>query len=162
MGRPSKYSEALGLRVQELMASGLAIHKIAERDDMPTERTLFSWAATPDHPFLQHYVRGRERQADRFAEEIVTLADACPADRDSVAKLRAQQWARAWAAGRMAPRKYGEKVQVDQHVTGKVEHAHQHEHTLQADADSLAEILAILAPHVGNGHDAEAEEPKLQ
>ena len=66
----------------------------------------------------------------------------------------------------MAPWKYGDRVAVDQHVTGQVQHDHAHkvEHTLAADAETLAQVLAILGEAKalgGNGHDRDAE-PTLQ
>jgi hypothetical protein len=52
-------------------------------------------------------------QADRFAAEVLELADGCAEDPAAVAKARVQVDARKWSAARMAPRKWCDRAQVD-------------------------------------------------
>ena len=78
------------------------------------------------HPdFSEQYARAREAQADKLAEEILAIADDGRSDTyldgegnektDSEviqrSKLRVE--ARKWLASKMAPKKYGDKIQAE-------------------------------------------------
>ena len=63
-------------------------------------------------------MRARLQQADYFADEIVELSnEAYDGDTASAAKVKC--WARMWHAGKMNPKKYGERP-GDVHVTTAV------------------------------------------
>jgi len=81
--------------------------------------TLTTWLAN----FPEQYARARDAQAERFAEEIIQIADDGsndtyqtengPAiDHDVIARSRLRVDARKWLASKMAPKKYGDKVAV--------------------------------------------------
>jgi hypothetical protein len=55
------------------------------------------------------YARAREAQAEHFADELIEIVDT---ERDA-AIARVRMDARKWAAGKLAPKKYGDKVAVD-------------------------------------------------
>jgi len=108
-GRPSDYTEELADLICEAVASGGALYRMcAERDDLPAERTIYQWLEK--HPsFAQKYARARERQADRNADEIVDIADT----EDDPQRARVRMDARKWRASKLAPKKYGDKVQQE-------------------------------------------------
>jgi hypothetical protein len=107
--------------------------------------TLIAWLA--DYP--DQYARAREAQADKFAEDIIAIADDgrndtytddkgnVVVDNDVIARSRLRVDARKWLASKMAPKKYGEKVAV-----GGAEDLPplQHAHTM-----SDAALMAIAA-----------------
>jgi len=87
------------------------------------------WLADENHQaFCDQYVRAREAQADRLAEEILEIADDGSNDtytdengnertnQEVVARSRLRVDARKWLASKMAPKKYGDKIQ--QEVSG--------------------------------------------
>lgn len=92
------------------MMSGDAITDILgiDRDDwLPSERTFYKRLAE-DEDFAQNYTRAREVQAHREADEIRSIADSASAEDYNVARLRID--ARKWRAAKMAPKKYGDKI----------------------------------------------------
>lgn len=106
-GRPSTYTKEKAHEICSLIAQGLSVIKIAQRDDMPEERTIYLWLSRHEE-FVQEYARAREQQADVYSQEIVDIADSATPEDYMVAKLRAD--ARKWAASKLAPKKYGDRM----------------------------------------------------
>ena len=79
---------------------------------MPSTSTVCKWL-NENQDFSEQYARARGRQADHYFEEIVEIADSVEADSAAVAKARLQVDARKWAASKLAPKKYGEKTELD-------------------------------------------------
>lgn len=110
-GRPSSYTDEIADEICEGIANGAALHRLcAERDDLPTERTVYNWLAS-NEVFVQKYARARERQQDRRVDEIIVIAD----EEDDPNKARVRIDARKWAASKLAPKKYGDRV-TQEHV----------------------------------------------
>lgn len=65
--------------------------------------------------------RAREEQADGFADEIIDIADSVAPETGEVAKAKLQIDARKWKAAKLAPKKYGEKLELDADMRVKVE-----------------------------------------
>lgn len=105
-------------RVCERIAECESLTLIAESVGV-SKGTLITWlAGYPDQ-----YARAREAQADKFAEEIIQIADDGQNDtyltedgpatnHDVIARSRLRVDARKWLASKMAPKKYGDKVAV--------------------------------------------------
>lgn len=114
-GRPSHYTPEIADIVCEAIATGGALYKICEeRDDFPAERTIYQWLEKHEE-FAQKYARARERQADRRADEVVVIADT-EADPQ---RARNRMDARKWHSAKLAPKKYGEKI--EQTHSGSIE-----------------------------------------
>lgn len=112
VGRPSKYSEELAVKICSMIASGKSLKSICEESGMPHRDTVREWLLQ-NAEFSAKYARAREEQADLFADEIVEIADAVFADSAEVAKAKLQIDARKWKASKMLPKKYGDKLEVD-------------------------------------------------
>lgn len=98
------------------MISGEGIVQICApgRDDfLPSERTFYK-RLTEDDAFAQRYARAREAQAHRETEEIRQIADTATPEDVNVARLRID--ARKWRAGKLAPKVYGDKVDLSGNV----------------------------------------------
>ena len=129
MASPFKWSEQVDEEILNRLIGGESIGDICGpgRDDfMPSERTLYR-RLTEDPDFWQRYARAREAQAHREAEEIRLIADTATAEDYQVARLRID--ARKWRASKMAPKVYGDKLDVN-HGGGMTV-------TLESDADKL-------------------------
>lgn len=117
MGRPSVYSNELADAICEAIATGEhsgALHLICQRrDDFPTERTVYSWLQN-NEAFLHKYQAARARQQDHEIDECIRIAD----EATDPNKARVQILARQWRAGKLAPKKYGERVEH----AGEIEH----------------------------------------
>lgn len=123
-GRPSSYTEEIGDLICERIADGESLRTICASDNMPSRRTILNWLVA-DASFCAKYAHAREAQADLLAEEIVHIADTPQIGTRSVSKpsgleiteadmvehRRLQVLARQWYASKLAPKKYGDKVQ---------------------------------------------------
>ena len=113
MGRPSLYTLPLAERICELVSTGVPVHRIHETPGMPAESTIYLWlAANPE--FSEKYACAKDRLADRYAAEVVTIADeANPDTMKGIEHARTRMDARKWASGKLAPKKYGDRVRQE-------------------------------------------------
>ncbi len=120
VGRPTTYSQETADKICELIARGMSLRAICVSGDMPASGTVHRWLA--EHAeFQEQYAHAREEQADSFADEIVEIADSVPADNAEVAKAKLQIDARKWKAAKLAPKKYGDKLELDGDMRVRVE-----------------------------------------
>lgn len=94
------------------IAGGESVKKISV--DLGYEPTALYRLLRDDEAFAHQYARAREAQAHVYAADIVDISDddaLAPDDR------RVRIDARKWAASKLAPKKYGDKI-VNEH-TGK-------------------------------------------
>ena len=125
MGRPSKYSEELTDRIcQMISTSNKGLYKLCqENDDLPNADTIYLWL-TKYPEFSDKYARAREIQAELLADEIIEIADETSHDTlttDEGKEYENKEWvnrsklrvdARKWKASKLAPKKYGDKLDV--------------------------------------------------
>ena len=113
VGRPSGYSEeVVGTICMEIMA-GKSLRTICAMEGMPAASTVYAWLG--QYPeFSDMYTRAREVQADVLADEILEIADS---DLDPN-RARVMIDARKWLAGKLRPKKYGDRVELDHKVDG--------------------------------------------
>lgn len=115
-GRPSDYSSELADLICEMIADGKSLRKICEADDMPNKATVFRWL-TLHKVFSDQYAKARESQADTLFDEVLAIADQydSAADKlevDHINRARLRIDARKWMAGKLRPKKYGEKLEL--------------------------------------------------
>jgi len=128
-GRPSEFKQSTADAICLRLSDGQSLRSICSSATMPNRTTVFRWIEeNPD--FRNQYVRAREAQADVLAEEVVQIADTIlPAVKktvkgsgkkrtteethgDAVERSRLMMDARKWYAAKLAPKKYGEKLQL--------------------------------------------------
>lgn len=97
-------------RICALLVSGIGIAEICKADDMPAESTVYCRMAD-DEEFRRRIARAREAQQEAEIDRTITMADAATAEDWQVVKLRI--WARHWRAAKLAPKKYGDKVDLN-------------------------------------------------
>ncbi|MDZ5787770.1 terminase small subunit protein [Stenotrophomonas maltophilia] len=131
MARPSKYSQQLADAICDLLVDGKSLRTICSTAKMPSRSTVIRWLAE-NEAFRNQYARARELQADTLAEEILDIADkAVLGERlkkdgkgkvlerqtgDMVERSRLRVDVRKWYAGKLQPKKYGERVALDHGV----------------------------------------------
>ncbi len=96
------------------IASGKSLRSLCEGDDdwMPAASTFLLWVSE-DTALAERYARARDARADVLFEEILEIADNKENRIPEAANhARIMIDARKWAAAKMAPRKYGDKVAV--------------------------------------------------
>ena len=112
MGRPSKYTDALATLICDRLANGDTLRAICEDENLPTEKTVRSWAIDVDHPFSSQYARAREIGYHKMADDLLDIADNDP---DPV-KSRLRVEARKWLLSKALPKIYGDRTAVDLNV----------------------------------------------
>ncbi|WP_423169688.1 terminase small subunit protein [Stenotrophomonas maltophilia] len=131
MARPSKFTPNLADAICELLVDGKSLRTICSTAKMPSRSTVIRWLAE-NEIFRNQYARARELQADTLAEEILDIADkAVLGERlkkdgkgqvlerqtgDMVERSKLMIDARKWYAGKLQPKKYGERVALDHGV----------------------------------------------
>lgn len=122
MGRPSVFTQEIADSICERIADGESLRSICLGDEMPCRSSVFKWL-NENKSFSDQYARAREAQADHMADEILAIADETERDtietdggdranNEWIARSRLRVDARKWLASKMAPKKYGEKIDV--------------------------------------------------
>jgi hypothetical protein len=123
IGRPSTYTQEIADRICERIADGESLRSILRDDNQPASSTVFKWL-TENKSFSEQYTRAREAQADVLFDEILNIADDGKNDtytdcdgnvrtnQDVIARSRLRVDARKWMAGKLRPKKYGEKLEL--------------------------------------------------
>ena len=80
---------------------------------MPNEATVRGWDVEDRQGFSTQYARARALRVERWAEEIIELADepVAPGDNAAVQRARLRVDTRKWLMSKLAPRKYGDRVE---------------------------------------------------
>jgi hypothetical protein len=123
--RPSKFSQEMADAICEQIVLGKSMRQICQQQDMPAERTVYYWLEK-DREFCQQYARAREAQADLFFDECLAIANDRTGDyvtahteegktfervnHEHIQRSRLRVDTLKWAAGKLAPKKYGEHV----------------------------------------------------
>lgn len=132
-----KFSEDIAAQVCGLLAQGYSLRKIEKIEGMPTMSAVMKWllegeaykaAGQDEHPksvFVEQYARARTVQADALFDETLDIADDNDADwykdedgqikynLDHINRMRLRVDTRKWMVGKLAPKKYGEKLQTE-------------------------------------------------
>jgi hypothetical protein len=137
IGRPSGYSDDIAANICTEIAAGLSLRDIARKPEFPSERAIYAWLVAHE-PFQQMYARAREQRVERWADEIIELADEpVPAgDNAAVQRARLRVDTRKWLMSKLAPRKYGDRV----------EHVIKTGNAADLTDDELARIALASAP----------------
>lgn len=125
----SVYSEETVDIICERIANGESLKAICEDEGMPDKATVFRWLAV-NEALRDKYALAREAQADALFDDILTIADDGQNDwmerkngdgenirwMENGEALRRSQLridARKWMAGKLRPKRYGEKIDVE-------------------------------------------------
>jgi hypothetical protein len=92
------------------LIEGESLRSITRDEHMPANSTVAVWVQS-DPVFASEYAAARLLQADALADEVVDIADKAH-DRDTAAAARVKIDARKWMAGKLAPKRYGDAVQL--------------------------------------------------
>lgn len=110
MKRPVEFSQDVADRICDAVANGKSLVQVCAEDWAPHRRTVFRWKAANEEFSKQLELATAER-ADFYFDEIHNIADWCVEDSEAIAKARLRIEARKWTLARMAPKKYGDKLQ---------------------------------------------------
>lgn len=126
-GRPSSFTIKVGDIICERLSEGESLRSICSTEDMPNKSTVFRWLAKHE-AFRDQYARAREIQADALFDEILDIADNASNDwmeregdgnegwvlnGEHMQRSRLRVDARKWMAGKLRPKVYGEKLDIE-------------------------------------------------
>lgn len=135
VGSPGKYTDKIAKEIcMEIATTTRGLQEICDANPpFPSPKTIYTWLTTkPD--FLQMYESAKRAQAQLLAEEIITISNTpkmgqitTTAGKDEKGKpiikevkvldmlehRKLQVDARKWMAARLLPKKYGERLAVD-------------------------------------------------
>ena len=124
-GRPSTFTPEVGDAICVRLGMGESLRSICKDDSMPAQSTVYVWLLRFSE-FAEQYARAREEQADTHFDLIVDIADETPEttpvfdkegnqidvklDSAYIAWQKQRIEARKWAAMKLKPKKYGDRL----------------------------------------------------
>lgn len=128
-GRPTKFTKEIAERICDLIATtprGLD-HICDGTEELPSSRTVHRWIEQNEE-FCRNYLRARELQADLLFDECLSIADDTSNDTkviahgENVTEAANTEWisrsklrvdTRMRMAGKLNPKKYGDKLELN-------------------------------------------------
>ncbi len=103
------FSQEWADSICDWVAQGKSLVSFCKLDATPGYRTVMRWLS--EQPtFTAAYRTAHQHQADYLAEEVLDIADKAKIEGADVARLRID--ARKWYAAKLAPKKYGDKIEL--------------------------------------------------
>ena len=109
------------------IAHGESVRNIAQDEAMPSSATIYEHLIESKQ-FQEQYARAREAQMEAMSDEILAIADDSTndtmtikrgdleievADNEWINRSRLRVDTRKWLMGKLAPKKYGDKIQQE-------------------------------------------------
>ena len=133
---PHAYDMSIADEVLDGIATGGSLREVCGKPGLPSVTTFMRWLADERNENLrERYARARELQAEYMAEDILSIADEeCTMvkadkhgsqdddgqgntevvfDSTAVQRNRLRVDARKWLLSKLAPKKYGDKIQAE-------------------------------------------------
>lgn len=114
-GRPSKRTPEMEEAIINGLMDGYSLVQICAPDNMPNRRTILRWMED-DEAFASKCARAREIQADLMDDKIIQVIEEV--NTENAPAMRVKLAALQWRASKLAPKKYGDKQEVEH--TGQV------------------------------------------
>ena len=137
-----EYSEALAETICEHVAAGKTMRALDAMPDMPCSTTVLKWQQKIPG-FKQAMDLARELSADQLADDAVHIADT---EKDAQ-RARIMADVRKWIAGCRAPRKYGQRM--DLNVTNTVDFRAAHLAGMQRVLTGRDQVTDLVAERAG-------------
>ena len=129
MAYTEKEIEKAKAKIIDRICNGKSLKSILDSDNkMPSRPIVYTWLNKEndnyDKEFFNNYVRATQDRADYLVEEIITIADDQEGDtyedddgkiqtnHNVISRSKLRVDSRKWIAGKMRPKKYGDKLDV--------------------------------------------------
>ncbi len=122
MGRHAVYGQDTRDEICRRISIGESLISICKSEGMPDKSAVLGWLfKEPD--FVAQYARAREAQAEHYLDEIIEISDDSVLDTEMgedgiertnhevVARARLRVDTRKWAMSKLAPKKYGDRIE---------------------------------------------------
>lgn len=125
-GRPSKFSQELADTICNGLAVGKSLREVCRADEMPDRDTVLRWLHSRP-AFYGQYAQAKRSGLDAMAEDIIEISDegsndwmaandpenaGYRANGEHIARSRLRVDTRKWIMSKLAPKKYGEKLEI--------------------------------------------------
>ncbi len=131
-GRPTDYTLELTDLICSRLSEGESMRSVCRDDEMPVLTTIFRWLRERPE-FKQQYDIAKEESAESLADEMVDIADnevstavlvdglplivdgkvVTTVDSTAVAHAKLRIDTRKWAASKLKPKKYGDRITTE-------------------------------------------------
>lgn len=127
-GRPSKFSQDLVNEICKRIAVGESLRSICDDAQMPEKITILRWLSSDSFPgFSTQYAKARQQGLEVMADDLNDIADhgtndwmakndpqnpGYAANGEHIARSRLRIDTRKWIMSKLAPKKYGERLEV--------------------------------------------------
>lgn len=145
-------SKANAERIFALMREGKSLREICHINEWPNS-SVNDWLK---REFAGQYAQAQEERADFFFDEILDIANSTPDDKEAVQAAKLKIDTRKWIMGRMNPKKYGEKVNVD--MSGEAKVTHDGVVELAPNDMAIQRIDEIIGRAIGAGKNERVED----
>lgn len=127
LDRPTTFTQAIADAICDRLIRGESLAVICDEQGMPSTGTVRYWR-NRNAVFAAQYEAAREAQAEAIFDEILDIADDARNDwieretrngsyvalnKEAVARSNVRISARQYVLGRMNPRRFGDKAQLD-------------------------------------------------
>lgn len=140
-GRPSEYTLETAQAVCSRIAEGESLRMVCRDKAMPDKTTILRWLGRYEE-FRTQYAESKEMSQEAVAEEYFDLLDEEPPKKpDGSFDAAAVSWyknradGRKWYLSKIAPKKYGDKIQTEH--SGSIDLAPKTDEELKARAAAL-------------------------
>ena len=111
-----------------LIAGGLSLRAVCRMDTMPSVTAFMKWL-DKDSELVEQYAHATRQRADHIFEECLEIADNATQDinelgmvnQENIQRARLKIDTRKWMLGKMTPKKYGDKIEVDSTIRGSID-----------------------------------------
>ena len=126
VGRPTTFSKEIAETICARMAEGESLRSICRDHYMPHRSSVYQWLRK-NAAFADLYTQARERLVEHWADEILDISDDGTTDyvtkvgrngteyeavdQEHIQRSRLRVDTRKWLMSKLAPRKYGDRVE---------------------------------------------------
>jgi hypothetical protein len=104
--------------VLQALERGASLRTAAREADIASESTIRDLVAA-DEDFAAQYTRARDQGLDALADECLQISDS--ATRETFQESRLRFDARRWYLSKLAPKRYGDRLELNAKVTTSAE-----------------------------------------
>lgn len=152
---PKQFSRELWNQIYQRLADGESLLSICRDPAMPADSTVRKWVVEDVDGIAAEYARARDLGLDRMAEEVVEISDDSrfdiimtedgpKVDGEAINRTKLRVDTRKWLLSKLAPKRYGDRMQIDATHTHQFEQMDDRE--LFAEARRIAERLGVTLP----------------
>jgi hypothetical protein len=117
VGAPSKYTEEIGEQICKWVGDGKSLRSFCLQEGTPELQTVYNWQDA--HPqFFEKYARARDKGFDVLAELTRDGANDPNIAPEDVQRAKLGFEANKWYLSKVAHRRYGDRLDVRQEITG--------------------------------------------